>query len=156
MKIKKILIGLISVFSLSLAFNFSVSAKSLNLSKNTMTKISNVSKKVEKKDVNELIKSLKGEMRKLYGSKFTKKVKGKYDKWTKQAADSWKDVAATVPSKKKKSEKEIKEEAEEMKKSKGNYYCVNFIDFALGKEDPNRDNLIFLAKYIELLNKLKK
>ena len=156
MKIKKILIGLISVFSLSLAFNFSVSAKSLNLSKNTMTKISNVIKKAEKKDVNELIKSLKGEMRKLYGSKFTKKVKGKYDKRTKQAADSWKDVAATAPFKKEKSEKEIKEEAEEMKKSKGNYYCVNFIDFALGKEDPNRDNLIFLAKYIELLNKLKK
>lgn len=151
MKIKKILISLISVFSLSLAFSFSVSAKSLNLSKNTMTKISNVNK-----DVDELIKSLKGEMRKLYGSKFTKKVKGKYDEWAKQAADSWKDVAATAPSKKKKSEKEIKEEAEEMKKSKGNYYCVNFIDFALGKEDPNRDNLIFLAKYIELLNKLKK
>ena len=151
MKIKKILVGLISVFSLSLAFSFSVSAKSLNLSKNTMTKISNVNK-----DVDELIKSLKGEMRKLYGSKFTKKVKGKYDEWAKQAADSWKDVAATAPSKKKKSEKEIKEEAEEMKKSKGDYYCVNFIDFALGKEDPNRDNLIFLAKYIELLNKLKK
>ncbi len=43
-----------------------------------------------------------------------------------------------------------------MKKSKGNYYCVNFVDFALGKENPNRSNLIFLAKYIGLLSKLKK
>ncbi len=51
LKIKKNLIGLISVFSLSLAFNFSVSAKSLNLSKKTMSEISNISKKGEKKNI---------------------------------------------------------------------------------------------------------